>query len=45
MNRNKVVLVDENDQVLGEMDKMEAHVKGALHKAFSIFFLMIKEKH
>lgn len=37
MNRNKVVLVDENDQVLGEMDKMEAHVKGALHKAFSIF--------
>lgn len=37
MQRNKVILVDENDNAIGEMDKMEAHVKGALHRAFSIF--------
>jgi isopentenyl-diphosphate delta-isomerase len=39
MERNQVVLVDEQDQALGEMDKMEAHQKGALHRAFSIFIL------
>lgn len=37
MDRNKVVLVDEQDHALGEMDKMEAHEKGMLHRAFSIF--------
>lgn len=37
MDRNKVVLVDEHDHALGEMDKMEAHQKGILHRAFSIF--------
>lgn len=37
MDRNKVVLVDEQDHALGEMDKMEAHQKGILHRAFSIF--------
>lgn len=31
-----VVLVDENDQVIGQMEKMEAHEKGALHRAFSV---------
>jgi isopentenyl-diphosphate delta-isomerase len=31
------VLVDENDQEKGTMDKMEAHRKGVLHRAFSIF--------
>jgi isopentenyl-diphosphate delta-isomerase len=33
----KVVLVDEQDNNLGEMEKMEAHRKGVLHRAFSIF--------
>lgn len=42
MERNKVVLVDENDQPIGEMDKMEAHEKGILHRAFSIFILNSK---
>jgi isopentenyl-diphosphate delta-isomerase len=42
MERNKVVLVDEKDQVLGEMDKMEAHEKGILHRAFSIFIFNSK---
>ena len=37
MNRNKVVLVDTNDRAKGEMDKLEAHLKGELHRAFSIF--------
>lgn len=32
-----VVLVNENNQEVGVMDKQEAHVKGLLHRAFSIF--------
>jgi 15-cis-phytoene synthase len=34
---NKVILVNEHDQQTGEMDKMEAHEKNLLHRAFSIF--------
>ena len=37
MNINQVVLVDEDDSELGVMEKMEAHEKGLLHRAFSIF--------
>jgi isopentenyl-diphosphate delta-isomerase len=33
----KVVLVNENDEEVGTMDKLEAHHQGALHRAFSIF--------
>ena len=33
----RVVLVDENDNELGVMEKMEAHQKGLLHRAFSVF--------
>lgn len=32
-----VVLVNEQDDVLGTMEKLEVHRKGALHRAFSIF--------
>jgi len=32
-----VILVDENDQVLGTMPKMEAHLQNKLHRAFSVF--------
>ncbi len=32
-----VILVDENDNELGSMEKMEAHKTGTLHRAFSIF--------
>lgn len=32
-----VILVNVNDQALGIMEKMEAHEKGELHRAFSIF--------
>lgn len=34
-----VVLVDENDRDLQLMEKMEAHEKGLLHRAFSVFIL------
>jgi len=34
---NLVILVDERDRPLGTMEKMEAHKKGVLHRAFSVF--------
>ncbi len=37
MEIEKVVLVDEKDTVIGEMEKMEAHEKAVLHRAFSVF--------
>jgi len=33
----EIVLVDENDVQTGTMEKMEAHEKGLLHRAFSVF--------
>lgn len=33
----RVILVDENDAVIGTMEKMEAHLTGELHRAFSVF--------
>jgi isopentenyl-diphosphate delta-isomerase len=38
----KVILVDENDDMVGTMDKMEAHTQGLLHRAFSIFIFNSK---
>lgn len=35
--RNTVVLVDQYDNDIGVMDKLEAHQSGSLHRAFSIF--------
>ncbi len=32
-----VILVNKNDLPLGTMEKMEAHEKGVLHRAFSVF--------
>lgn len=32
----QVILVDENDNQVGTMEKLEAHHKGVLHRAFSI---------
>jgi isopentenyl-diphosphate delta-isomerase len=42
MNINEVILVDERDIAIGVMEKMEAHRKGALHRAFSIFLFNAK---
>ena len=36
---NNVILVDENDNPIGEMEKLEAHEKGLLHRAFSVMFV------
>ena len=33
----KVILVNEQDEPIGLMEKMEAHEKGLLHRAFSVF--------
>lgn len=38
----KVILVDENDNKLGEIEKFEAHKKGLLHRAFSVFIFNSK---
>ncbi len=35
--REKVILVDESDQPLGAMEKIEAHRQALLHRAFSVF--------
>ncbi len=37
MMEEQVILVDENDQQIGLMAKMEAHEKAVLHRAFSVF--------
>jgi len=36
-SREEVILVDENDTPLGAMEKLEAHRKALLHRAFSVF--------
>lgn len=40
----KVIVVDEQDQALGSMEKMEAHRKGVLHRAFSILIFNSKSQ-
>ncbi len=39
LQKNEVILVNEQDEPVGTMDKMEAHHEGALHRAFSVFIL------
>ncbi len=38
-NQEMVILVDENDQPIGTMEKIEAHEKAVLHRAFSVFII------
>lgn len=40
----KVILVDKNDKEIGSMEKQEAHVKGLLHRAFSVFIFNDKKE-
>lgn len=40
----RVVLVDESDKKLGTEDKLKAHRKGKLHRAFSIFVFNKKKE-
>jgi isopentenyl-diphosphate Delta-isomerase len=37
MKEEEVILVNENDEEIGTMPKMEAHEKALLHRAFSVF--------
>jgi len=37
MDLTKVILVDEQDNPIGSCEKLEAHRKGLLHRAFSVF--------
>ncbi len=37
-----VILVNEQDEPIGVMEKMEAHRKAVLHRAFSIFIFNSK---
>ncbi|PKA83677.1 isopentenyl-diphosphate delta-isomerase [Ulvibacter sp. MAR_2010_11] len=37
MTEEKVILVNERDEKIGLMPKMEAHEKALLHRAFSVF--------
>lgn len=39
-----VILVSELDEIIGEMEKQEAHIKGLLHRAFSIFIFNKKKQ-
>lgn len=39
MTEEKVILVNEFDEPIGLMAKLEAHEKGILHRAFSVFIL------
>lgn len=34
---NEVILVNEEDEVIGTMEKLRAHQEGVLHRAFSVF--------
>ncbi|MEJ1237861.1 isopentenyl-diphosphate Delta-isomerase [Chryseolinea sp. T2] len=38
----QVILVDENDVAVGAMEKMEAHRRGVLHRAFSVLVFNTK---
>ena len=44
MLEEKVVLVDKDDNQIGLMPKMEAHLKGKLHRAFSIIIFNSERK-
>ena len=44
MKEENVILVNENDEQIGLMPKLEAHEKAVLHRAFSVFVLNSKNE-
>ncbi len=42
MAEEYVILVDRDDNPVGRMEKMEAHIKAELHRAFSVFIFNSK---
>jgi isopentenyl-diphosphate delta-isomerase len=43
-NKDDVIIVNERDEWLGTMGKMEAHKSGALHRAISVFVMNDKNE-
>ena len=39
ISHTDVILVDQNDNVIGQAEKMSAHRQGLCHRAFSVFVL------
>src|SRR5690606_28150550 len=44
MEKENVILVNENDEPMGTMEKLEAHEKAVLHRAFSVFIFNEKNE-
>jgi isopentenyl-diphosphate delta-isomerase len=44
MHIQDVILVNESDEAIGTMEKMEAHRQGLLHRAFSVFIFNSKRE-
>lgn len=44
MKEEQVILVNEKDEPIGLMNKLEAHEKAVLHRAFSVFILNDKNE-
>lgn len=44
MKEEKVILVDQNDEPIGLMEKIAAHEQALLHRAFSVFVLNDKNE-
>ncbi len=44
MEKEFVILVDETDQEIGVMEKLQAHQLGLLHRAFSVFIFNDKQE-
>lgn len=42
MQPSRVILVNDQDEVIATMEKMEAHQRGFLHRAFSVFIFNSK---
>jgi len=42
LNSEQVILINERDEPIGSMDKMEVHRKALLHRAFSVFIFNTK---
>ena len=42
--KEEVILVNNNDQEIGTMGKMESHMKGSLHRAISVFIFNSKNE-
>ncbi|KKQ33357.1 MAG: Isopentenyl-diphosphate Delta-isomerase [candidate division TM6 bacterium GW2011_GWF2_37_49] len=42
--QSNLILVDENDKIIGTAEKLDAHKKGLLHRAFSILIFNSKNE-